>query len=200
MSSVFLRARVFEYTTTTGTGTLQLLGAASAGYQSFLTAFGNGARCYYFANDTNGLYEYGLGTINASSQLARTLILGGSSGLSAVNFAAGTKTVICSIPPGACVANGIFDVPDNVTTTPVLNCRVCRFNNSGTVTVTAFTSGVDGQELILVNIGGNTVTIQNNANIKTEGGSNQALTTHDVMSIVHYNGVWYQMAPKSINS
>ena len=200
MSTVHLRPRVAEYTTTTGTGTYQLTGAQGAGYQTFLAAFGNGVRCYYFVADGQGLYEYGLGTINSSSQLARTTILGGSSGLSAVSWAAGTKTVICAIPPGTCGCAGVFDVPDGQTSISIFNCRVCRFNNSGTPTVTAFTGGIDGQELLLVNISSNNVTIQAGASLKLEGGSNQTLGQHDAMHLVFYNSVWYQVGPKSINA
>ena len=90
--------RVKETTTTTGTGTVTLLGA-STGYQSF-SVIGNGNTTYYtIAGQTGSEWEVGIGTYTSSgTTLARTTVLSSSNGGSAVNFSAGTKDVFVSYP------------------------------------------------------------------------------------------------------
>jgi hypothetical protein len=190
--STFFRARVKETTTTTGTGSMQLLGAVP-GYQTFLSPFGNGGRCYYMVVD-GAAWEYGLGTINSSSQLARTFIIASTSGAGGISLAAGTKNVYCAIPPEACANNGFIDVADGVTTFTVRNGRVFRFNYTSIATITAFTEGIDGQDILLVNTGTPTITIQANASILTAGGANFSLTTNDTMRLLYYNAKWYELS------
>lgn len=186
----FLKARVKETTTTTGTGTLQLLGAVT-GYQTFLDAFGNGNRCFYMATDGTA-WEYGLGTINSSSQLARTLIIDSSDSGGPITFAAGTKQVYCAMTPWNCVSNGTTTLT-NGTTLSVSGLYVILFDYASPATITSFSNGIDGQEILLVNIGSSTVTIQANANQKLSGGVSFSCTTSDTMRLVQYNGNWYEL-------
>jgi hypothetical protein len=88
--------RVQETTTTTGTGTVTLLGAVS-GFQSF-AAIGNGNSTYY--NISGGLeWEVGIGTYTSSgTTLSRTTVLASSNSGSLVNFSAGTKNVFVTYP------------------------------------------------------------------------------------------------------
>jgi hypothetical protein len=90
--------RVKETTTTTGTGTVTLLGA-SAGFQSF-AAVGNGNTTYYtIAAQVGTEWEVGIGTYTSSgTTLARTTVLSSSNGGSAVNFSAGPKDVFVTYP------------------------------------------------------------------------------------------------------
>jgi len=90
MALVF-KDRVKETTSTTGTGTYTLLGAA-AGYQSFAD-IGDGNTCHYFVS--NGVdWESGLGTYTAAGTLlARTTIYESSNADAAVSWGAGTKQV-----------------------------------------------------------------------------------------------------------
>lgn len=90
--------RVKETTTTTGTGTVTLLGA-SAGFQSF-AVIGNGNTTYYtIAGQTGSEWEVGIGTYTSSgTTLARTTVLSSSNAGSAVNFSAGTKDVFVTYP------------------------------------------------------------------------------------------------------
>lgn len=85
--------RVKESTTTTGTGTITLAGAAS-GYQSF-SIVGNGNKTYYCIADQSGSnWEIGIGTYTLSNTtLSRDLVLSSSNSGSLVNFSAGTKDV-----------------------------------------------------------------------------------------------------------
>lgn len=92
--------RVKETSTTTGTGTYDLLGETT-GAQGFVAGIGNGNTCYYMAtNDVD--WEEGLGTVTdgAPDTLARTSILNSSNGGSAVSWGAGTKTIFCTPPAG----------------------------------------------------------------------------------------------------
>lgn len=91
--------RVKETSTTTGTGTYSLAGAAT-GYQTFVAGIGTGNTCYYCATDGTD-WEIGLGTVTDATPdtLARTTFLASSTG-SAISWTAGTRTLFC-IPPAA---------------------------------------------------------------------------------------------------
>jgi hypothetical protein len=89
-----LKDRVRETTTTTGTGTVTLLGAVS-GYHGFL-AVGDGNTTHYCI--TGGAeWEVGLGTYASGTlTLTRDVVLDSSNAGALVNFGAGTKDVFCT--------------------------------------------------------------------------------------------------------
>lgn len=92
-----LADRVKESTTSPGTGTATLLGAAT-GYQSFSSSIGaNNTTYYVIADQNNGAnWEVGYGTIGAGgTTLARTTVLASSNSSSLVNFSSGTQDVWC---------------------------------------------------------------------------------------------------------
>ena len=97
--------RVKETTTTTGTGTVTLLGA-STGFQSF-AVIGNGNTTYYtIAGQGTSEWEVGVGTYTSSgTTLARTTVLSSSNSGSLVNFSAGTKDVFVTYPAEYSVTN-----------------------------------------------------------------------------------------------
>lgn len=101
-----LADRVKETTTTTGTGTVTLLGAVTA-YQSF-SAIGNGNTTYYtIAGQTGSEWEVGIGTYTSSgTTLSRDTVLASSNSGSAVNFSAGTKDVWCDYPAKRAIVGG----------------------------------------------------------------------------------------------
>jgi hypothetical protein len=90
--------RVQETTTTTGTGSVTLLGAVT-GYQSF-AVIGNTNTTYYCIADQGGAnWEVGIGQYSTTGPtLARTTVLSSSNAGSLVNFTAGTKTVFVTYP------------------------------------------------------------------------------------------------------
>ena len=90
--------RVQETTTTTGTGSVTLLGAVT-GYQTF-AAVGNGNQTYYCIADQGGAnWEVGIGTYSTTGPtLARTTVLASSNSGSLVSFTAGTKTAFITYP------------------------------------------------------------------------------------------------------
>ena len=95
-----LNDRVKETTTTTGTGTINLAGAAT-GFETFVAGIGNSNVTYYcIAGQGTAEFEVGIGTVTDASPdtLSRTTILSSSNSDSAVNFSAGTKDVFCTLP------------------------------------------------------------------------------------------------------
>lgn len=110
--------RVKETTTTTGTGTVTLLGA-SAGFQSF-AAVGNTNTTYYtIAAQTGTEWEVGIGTYSTSgTTLARTTVFSNSSGTQplALSFSAGTKDVFVTYPAEMAAFSAAGAVTENYTT------------------------------------------------------------------------------------
>ena len=105
--ALVLADRVKETTTTTGTGTVTLLGA-STGYQSF-AAVGNANTTYYtIAGQTGSEWEVGIGTYTSSgTTLSRDTVLSSSNAGSPVTFSSGTKDVFVTYPSSRSIyANG----------------------------------------------------------------------------------------------
>jgi hypothetical protein len=96
--ALVLLDRVRETSTTTGTGTITLLGA-TMGYQAF-SAVGNGNTTYYTIYDSaSGDWEVGIGTYTlVGTTLSRTTVLSSSNAGALVNFGAGTKDVFVTYP------------------------------------------------------------------------------------------------------
>lgn len=89
--------RVWETSTTTGTGTYTLAGAKPGDYRSF-GDIGDGNSTFYYATDGED-WEVGVGTYTASgTTLARTAILVSSNSNAAVNWSAGTRDIYCTNP------------------------------------------------------------------------------------------------------
>jgi len=97
--ALVINNRVRELTSTTGTGAVTL-GGAVGGFQTFAAGIGNDNTTYYAISiNTENEWEVGLGTLNAdSSTLTRTTVLESSNSDSAVDFAAGSKEVFCTLP------------------------------------------------------------------------------------------------------
>ena len=95
--ALVVKDRVKETSTTSGTGTLTLAGAAT-GFQTFSSAIGNGNTTYYAISDsTAGTWEVGIGTVGAGT-LSRDTVLASSNSGSLVTFAANSKDVFCTYP------------------------------------------------------------------------------------------------------
>lgn len=94
--------RVRETTSTTGTGTLSLIGAVTD-FRAFSAAFADGTEVYYCIElPGTGAWEVGIGTYNTGT-LSRDTVLASSNAGALVSFAAGVKNVFCTLP-GATVS------------------------------------------------------------------------------------------------
>jgi len=97
--ALVINNRVRELTSTTGTGAVTL-GGAVGGFQTFAAGIGNDNTTYYAISiNSENEWEVGLGTLNSdSSTLTRTTVLESSNSDAAVDFAAGSKEVFCTLP------------------------------------------------------------------------------------------------------
>ena len=128
--------RVQETTSTTGTSSYALIGAAT-GYQSFGAVMADGDTTYYaITNDTD--WEVGIGTYSTTGPtLARTTILASSNGGSAVSWGAGVKNIFISYAASKSVyldANGDLLVSDKIIHDGDTNTAI-RFPAADTVSV-----------------------------------------------------------------
>ncbi|MBF0143046.1 MAG: hypothetical protein HQL59_06260 [Magnetococcales bacterium] len=89
--------RVKESASVTGAAAYQLTGAAQ-GYQGFVAALGNGAKCAYCA-ESGSQWEVSEGTVDAAAgTLSRDRILASSNGGTAVAWPAGNVALSCVAP------------------------------------------------------------------------------------------------------
>ena len=120
--------RVKESTTSTGTGTINL-GGTSDGFQTFVSGIGDGNTTYYaISHQTAAEFEVGIGTVTdaATDTLSRDTIISSSNGGSAVDFSAGDKDVIATLPSSKSF------VIDNASNTSIsANLTATLFSGSG---------------------------------------------------------------------
>lgn len=140
--------RVWETSTSTGTGDLLLLGAATGSLTfSAIPGMANGDTCWYFAvHQTNPATEWesGIATYNlGANSLTRTTVLAGSSGAGTpVTFTAGTKDVFCGFP-----AQGVWPVARGGTnSSAALNNNRVMVSSGGAITEAA--AMADGEVLV----------------------------------------------------
>lgn len=95
MAALSYADRIKETTSTSGTGTMTLAGAAS-GYRAF-SVLGDGARCYYRVESGTD-WEIGIGTYTSSgTTLSRDQIIASTNSGSAITLS-GTSTVYHDVP------------------------------------------------------------------------------------------------------
>jgi len=148
--ALVLADRIQETTTTTGTGTVTLLGAVQ-GYQSF-SAVGNANTTYYTITDETS-WEVGLGTYTSSgTTLSRTTVLGSSNSGNLVNFSAGTKNVFVTYPASeAVLLTGTQTLTNKTLTSPTITGAVVSSMASSVITAGTVAS-VSGTSVGFTNI------------------------------------------------
>jgi hypothetical protein len=129
--ALVINDRVKETTTTTGTGAVSL-GGATTGFEAFSAGVGNSNTTYYvIAHQTANEWEVGLGTLDGdSSDLTRTTVISSSNSDSAVDFAAGTKDVFCTVP-----ASGAALIGDGTNFNPVAISGDITIGTTGTAAI-----------------------------------------------------------------
>jgi hypothetical protein len=103
--ALVINDRVKETSTSTGTGTIDLAGAAT-GFETFVAGIATGNTTYYtIFNQGTTEWEVGLGTVTDATPdtLSRDTVLSSSNGDAAVDFSAGTKDVFCTLPAAKAV-------------------------------------------------------------------------------------------------
>jgi hypothetical protein len=177
--ALVINDRVKETTTTTGTGAVSL-GGAVTGFETFAAGIGNSNTTYYaIVHQTAAEFEVGLGTLDGdSSDLTRTTVISSSNSDSAVNFAAGTKDVFCTIPASKLIfedANNDATIGRNLTVTGDLTI------SGDDLTMATNTSGAaligDGSNF-------NPVVISGDVSIATNGAASLAAAQTNITSIL----------------
>ena len=144
--------RVKETTTTTGTGTINLAGAAS-GFQSFVSGVGNSNTTFYTIEDANGAWEIGICTITDASPdtLARTTVLATSNGdTTKITLSSGTHTVFGTYPAGKAV---YLDASGNLSHTVDISSDTNLAGGTG-ITLTGDTLSTTDSEIVHDNLSG----------------------------------------------
>lgn len=167
--------RVKETTTTTGTGAVDLDGAAT-GFQSFVNSVGDSNECIYLITDDTD-WEVGIGTVtNATPDtLSRDLVLESSNSDAKVSWSAGTKDVALVVA-GEVVGSVVQSV-ETVTADPspgITNngsLYLCDTSSAGfTVTLPAVANVPDGYTITVTKTSAsNTLTVDGNSSETIEG-------------------------------
>ena len=133
--ALVLNDRVKETTTTTGTGTINLAGAAT-NFETFVAGIGDGNTVYYaIVHQDQPEFEVGLGTVTDATPdtLSRTTILSSSNSDGLVSFSAGTKDVFCTLPASKTVfedSSGQVGIGTDSPSSP-LEIKSSATNNTG---------------------------------------------------------------------
>ena len=127
-----IKDRVKETTTTTGTGTLSLAGAAT-GFETFSGALGNTNTTYYaIASQNSGDFEVGIGTVGAGT-LSRDTVISSSNSDALVNFTSGTKDVFVTLPASKTI---LLNDSDTVDLTGNLDLNSNDITGTGNIDIT----------------------------------------------------------------
>jgi len=132
-----VKDRVKETTTTTGNGSVSLSGAA-AGFQTFLSAFGNAVVTNIpYCIAAGAEFEVGRATFNGPAlTLARDTVEASSNAGNLVVFSAGTKDVFCTMTALAALGADTVAATTRATTTDLTGESL-----NGTISDTAATIG-----------------------------------------------------------
>jgi len=90
--------RVGETTSTSGTGTISLIGAKT-GYRTFVSTVGDGNTCKYLIINSAGAWEIGSGTVTdaGTDTLSRDSVESSINADALVDFSSGVKDVYCML-------------------------------------------------------------------------------------------------------
>ena len=190
--------RIYETSTTTGTGTYTLEGAAT-GFQAFST-LGNGNVCTYFATDDTN-WEVGLGTVaTGPSTLARTAIFASSNAGSAVNWAAGTRKIRCGLPAANSPRNAVVARSSNTILAQADFGTAVIATSTFTQTLTAAATLGDGWHCAIKNDGVGVITIDPNGAETIDGAATIALAPGEGCFIFCNGTAFYTVGRRVANA
>ena len=178
--ALVINDRVKETSTSTGTGTFDLDGAVT-GFDTFVAGIADGNTTYYaIFNQGTTEWEVGLGTVTdaATDTLARTTVLESSNSDSAVDFAAGTKDVFCTLPASKAVyldgsGNPVNGVTFKEGGTNFTGGLLIGHNTTGTLSTAQNNTGVGLTALDAITQGDQNTAVGGNAltNLTTGSGN-----------------------------
>lgn len=211
MTAVKIADRVFETTTSQGTGTISLAGAQT-GFQSFVAGVGDGQSCYYIIDDGEN-WEVGIGTVTSGSPdtLSRDTILESSNSDAAVNWGAGTRNVRVTIPAEGLLAEhkqnafrsaGELTISTGAVTATGSNHDIDTESDAASDDLDTINGGREGALLIVrATHTDRTVTIKHNTgNILTQDGNDIALDDTNKLVVLQYHSAlskWLVMSAPS---
>jgi len=167
---------VAESSTTTGTGAITLAGTYT-GYQTFLAGVGNVAEIpYRIKHATAAEWETGKGTLSSGTTFTRNTISESSNSDAAVNFSAGSKEVILTLPADymPITAKGA----DISSASPlVIGTDGGMFDVAGTTNFSVMTVAADRTFILQWDA---ILTVTHSANIVLPGGANLTTAAGDV--------------------
>lgn len=184
--------RIQETTTSTGTGDLVLAGVADASFQAFSAFFSNGDTTD-IAIFGGGQYEVCRATYNTgANSVTRGTVYASSNGGAAVNFSAGSKTVIVT-GPGALIddlVQGIISSsftlagvlsPSQITSnqndynpTDLSTATILRLTSDASRNITGLQGGASGRIIGIINVGSNNIVLK-----KDDGATSTAANRFD---------------------
>jgi hypothetical protein len=199
MSLFKLADNVKETTTTTGTGTISLLGAFAASFKTFVNGIGNGVITTYKVDDGAGAWEcrFGLITSGSPDTITNAGFISSSTG-SAISFGSGTKTVTCVpmpeivLTPAVCAALAETTIA-SATTTDLGSIQTILAQTTGTTTITSF--GTSPNTIRIVRFAGVLTLTHNAASLILPGAANITTQAGDVaIFISDATGNWRCMS------
>jgi hypothetical protein len=197
MADLVLANFVKETTTTTGTGTYSLAGAAT-GHQGFVAGVGGGSKVPYFVTDGTN-WEHGLGTVTdaATDTISRDKIYASSNAGAAVNWSAGTRDIY--LAESAHRPNSIHTITGNTTLSVIHKQVLCNSASAITVTLPP-AADLHGMEYTITNINTGKVTVDGNSTETIRDpvfGSAETLdlwVQYDSVRIVSDGSAWWVIA------
>lgn len=191
--------RIQETTTSTGTGDLVLAGVADASFQAFSAFFSNGDTTD-IAIFGGGQYEVCRATYNTgANSVTRGTVYASSNGGAAVNFSAGSKTVIVTGPgaliqklvsgelSGQFVTSGVIS-PSQITSdqtdynpASLSTSTVLRLNTDAARSIRSLAGGSAGRNLTIQNVGSFNITLLSEYTSGTTAGMRFSLASDAVI-------------------
>lgn len=195
--------RVYETSTTTGTGSYTLAGAIS-GYRAFSAVCANAdtVRCFVEEVDANGVpnggWEVGIYTWGTGGVLARTTIEASSNANAAVSWAAGTRRIGLGVTASKLASTGLANTTEAISTSsPNATINIVSLTvtggstNAGLALVPKGTAGISASVPDSTTTGGN---VRGTRSIDWQLQRNAADNVAGATGSVISGGVWNKIS------